>query len=171
MARNRDTFGLNEITAQMPHAGALLDVQRTAAENAARMAGATCHYAMCWNRAWLNFWSNHLSQYTELPRRFADAQSNFFEQAFDHYQESIQELGSLASQMQSEAEDAMRETQEAGKQAAQELHAATTHLGREPGKQNRQKENRPASGEERRGQEQRGGEERAPEHQQRRGAH
>jgi hypothetical protein len=171
MARNRDTFGLNEITAQMPHAGALLEVQRTAAENAARIAGVTCHYAMSWNRAWLNFWSNHLSQYTELPRRIADAQSSFFEQAFDHYQESIQELGGLASQIQGEAEGVMRETQEAGKRAAQELNTATSDLGKDAGKQNRQKESRPAGGEERRGQQQRGEEKRGPDQPHRGGAH
>jgi hypothetical protein len=173
MARNQDTFGPNGngITAQMPNAGTLLQAQRSAAENAARMAGATCHYAMSWNRAWLNFWSNHLSQYTELPRRFADAQSNFFEQAFDHYQESIQELGGLASQMQGEAEDAMRETQDAGEQAAREFHTGARDLRKDASKQNRRKESQTGGGEERRGQQQRGGEKRGSEHQHQRGAH
>jgi Phasin protein len=149
MAKDRETYGLN-VAAQIPNAGVLLEAQRAAAENAAKIAGATCHYAMSWNRAWLNFWSNHLSQYTELPRRFADVQTDFMEQAFDHYQRSIQELGVLASQMQHEAEDTIRATQDLGKQAAQELRPeATKDISKGMAKEGRPKEAHP--GEDQRG--------------------
>jgi vacuolar-type H+-ATPase catalytic subunit A/Vma1 len=153
MPRNREAYGLNGIAAQMPNAGAILEAQRTAAQNAARVAGVTCHYAMSWNRAWLNFWSQHLSQYSELPKRFADAQTNFVEQAFDHYQESIQELGSLASELQDEAEGVMKETQEAGERAVEDFR----HEAKDMSKGNRLKEYKPA-----------GDGERGPEHQHRR---
>src|SRR5208337_2881762 len=111
MASNREPFSLNGMSGQIPDAGVLLDAQRAAAENAARMAGTACHYAMSVNRAWLNFWSNHLTQYTEIPKRFADAQTDFVERAFDHYQESIKQLSGLAKQAQAEVEEVIRETE------------------------------------------------------------
>ncbi len=138
MARNREAFGLNGIAAQMPNAGALLQAQRTAAENAVRMAGATCHYAMSWNRAWMNIWSHHLEQYSQLPRRLADAQTSFVEEAFDRYQESIQELGGLAAELQEDAEGVMRETRDAGEHAIEEFRGEARDMAVGP----RLKENR-----------------------------
>ena len=106
MARNREIFGVKGIGAQMPDAGVLLDAQRMAAENAARMASTACHYTMSMNRAWLEFWSKHLTQYTELPKRFADAQSDFMQRAFSHYQDSIQQLSGAAEEAGEEIEEA-----------------------------------------------------------------
>src|SRR5208337_3723452 len=118
MARNREIFGFKGIGAQIPDAGVLLDAQRTAAENAARMASTACHYTMSMNRAWLEFWSKHLTQYTELPKRFADAQTDFMERAFGHYQESIQQLSGLAEEAGEQIEETVREAEKTGERAA-----------------------------------------------------
>ena len=125
MAGYREPFSMN---GGMPDAGVLLDAQRAAAENTARMASTACHYAMSVNRAWLNFWSKHLTQYSEIPRRFADAQSEFVQKAFNHYQESIQQLSGLAEQIQEEAQEAIKETQAAGEQAAQQFKTEAVEM-------------------------------------------
>ena len=93
------------------------------------------------NRAWMNFWSNHLTQYTEIPKRFADAQTDFVKQAFDHYQESIQELSGMAKQVQEEVQEVIRETEETGERAAQQLRAEAKDFA----KGARPKEARPQS--------------------------
>ena len=118
MARNREILGFNGMGAQIPDAGVLLEAQRAAAENAARMATTACHYTMSLNRAWLDFWSKHLTQYTELPKRFADAQSDFVERAFGHYQESIQQLSSIAQEAGAEIQEAVEEGGKAGERTA-----------------------------------------------------
>jgi hypothetical protein len=123
----------------MPDAGVFLDAQRAAAENAARMASTACHYTMSVNRAWLNFWTKHLTQYSEMPKRFADAQTDFVERAFSHYQESVQQLSGIAEQIEEEAKEVMRETQAAGEQAAQQFRAEASDMQ----KASRPKEMRP----------------------------
>ncbi len=138
MASNRETFGLNGMGAQMPDAGALLGAQRVAAENAARMASTACHYTMSMNRAWLEFWGKHLTQYTELPKRFADAQSDFVPRALGHYQESVQQLSGLAQEAEKEMEETMGEAGKAGERTAQRF----TEEAKEMGKGGRSKEGR-----------------------------
>jgi len=150
MARNREPFAFNGMGMELPDAGVLLDAQRAAGENAARMAGTACHYAMSVNRAWINFWSNHLGQYTEIPKRFAEAQTSFMERAFEHYQESMQELSGLAEEFRESAQEAILESGKAGERAAQKLVAEA----KETGKASRPKESRVSSAgaqEERRG--------------------
>ncbi len=139
MARNTGTYGFNGIGAQIPDAGVLLDAQRAAAENAARMASTACHYTMSVNRAWLEFWSKHLTQYTELPRRFADAQTDFMERAFSHYQESIKQLSGMAGEAGEQIEEAVRETGKAGERIADQFLEETKEMG----KVSRPKESRP----------------------------
>ncbi len=136
MARNREMSGSDG--ARMPDPGKILEAQRTAAENAAHMASTACRYAMSMNRAWLNLWNNQLSHYTQLPERFVDAQTHFVEQAFDTYQESVQQLSGLAMQAQREAEGIMHETQEAGERTAQQFRMETNNMA----KGYRPKENR-----------------------------
>src|SRR5262249_10905477 len=106
-----------------------------------RMASAAWHYAMSMNRAWLELWSNRLSEYTELPKRLLDVQTGFMEHAFDHYRESLQQLGGLASQAQHEAEGMMRGFEEAGERAGQELRQDA----KDAAKGGRPKEFRPQS--------------------------
>ncbi len=139
MARNQEISGFNSIGTQIPDASALLDAQRAAAENAARMASTACHYTMSVNRAWLEFWSKHLTQYTELPKRFADAQTDFMEQAFGHYRKSIQQLSRLAAEAGEQIEETIRETGREGERTAQQL----LEEAKEMGKGNRPKESRP----------------------------
>ena len=145
MARNREIFGFKGIGAQIPDAGVLLDAQRTAAENAARMASTACHYTMSMNRAWLEFWSRHLTQYTELPKRFADAQSDFMQRAFGHYQDSIQQLSGVAEEAGEEIEEALAENEKAGERVTASFLEETKEMG----KAARPKESRgPRTGEE-----------------------
>ncbi len=139
MARNRETLGLNGIVAQIPNTGVLLDAQRAAAENAARMASTACHLTMSVNRAWLEFWGKHLTQYTELPKRFADAQSDFMQRAFGHYQESMQQLTSLAAEAEEEIAETARESEKAGEQTTKRF----LEEAKEMGKGSRPKESRP----------------------------
>jgi hypothetical protein len=129
MQRNREANGADEMGAKVPDAGALLEAQRAATENATRMANTACHYALSLNRAWLDLWESHLAEYLELPKRFLDAQTSFIEQTFDHYQESMQKLGSLASKATREAQSAMRETEVAGERVARQLQSETKEMG------------------------------------------
>ena len=101
MERNRETNGAEEITAKLPDAGALMDAQRAATENATRIANAAGHYALSLNRAWLDLWDSHLNDYLEFPKRFVNVQTDLIEQTFDHYQESLQNWA--ASQPRSRA--------------------------------------------------------------------
>jgi len=140
MARNMGTYGFNGIGAQIPDASVLLDAQRAAAENAARMASTAYHYTMSVNRAWLEFWSKHFTQYTELPKRFAEAQTDFMERAFGHYQESIQQLSGLAGEAGEKIEEAMRETGKTGERTARRLLEEAEDMG----KGSHPKESRPS---------------------------
>ena len=117
MARKQEIFGFNGMGAQIPDAGVLMDSQRAVAENAARMASTACHYSMSMNRAWLEFWSRHLAQYTELPKRLASAQTDFMQRALGNYQESLQQLGGLAAKAEEQIEETVRETGQAGERA------------------------------------------------------
>lgn len=146
MARNRESYGFNGIGAQIPDAGVLLDAQRAAAENAARMASTCCHYTMSVNRAWLEFWSKHLAQYVEIPKRFAEAQTDFVERAFGHYQESMHQLGGLVEEAEEQIEETMRETGKAEEAVTQRF----LEEAKEMGKPSRQpKEGRPSRSTER----------------------
>jgi hypothetical protein len=129
MARKQEIFGLGGMGAQMPDAGALMESQRAVAENAARMASTACHYSMSMNRAWLEFWSRHLTQYTELPKRFADAQTDFMQRALSHYQQSLQQLGGLAAKAEEEIEETVRETGQAGERAGRRMLEDTEEMG------------------------------------------
>jgi hypothetical protein len=140
MARNREALGSN--SAQMLDVSRLLDAQRAAAENAARMASTACHYTMSMNRAWLSLWSNQLSHYSEIPERIAEAQAGFMQQAFDHYEESMQQMSGFAKQAEEEVQDAMRKTRKAGEWAGQQFRAEAEDLGRGIGKINRPKKGR-----------------------------
>ena len=126
--------------AQIPDAGVLMENQRAVAENAARMASTACHYSMSMNRAWLEFWSRHLAQYTELPKRFADAQTDFMQRALGHYQESLQQLGGLAEEAGEEIEETVRETGQAGERAGRRL----VEEAKETGNAGKPKESRPS---------------------------
>ncbi len=137
MQKNRETYGSDEVSATMPNAGALVEAQRAAAENATRIANAACHYALSVNRAWIDLWESRLDDYLELPKRFMNAQTEFMEQAFDHYQESIQKLGSLTTKASHDAQTAVRETQAAGERVARQFQSDA----KETGWGNRPKEN------------------------------
>ena len=63
------------------------------------MASTACHYAVSMNHAWLGLWNNQLTQYMEIPERLTDAQTDFIEQAFDHYQESVHQLSGIARRL------------------------------------------------------------------------
>ena len=140
MARKQEIFGFNGMGAQIPDAGVLMDNQRAVAENAARMASTACHYSMSMNRAWLEFWSRHLAQYTELPKRFADAQTDFMQRALGHYQESLQQLGGLAEKAGEQIEETMRETGQAGERAGRRV----LEEAKEMGNAGKPKESRPS---------------------------
>ena len=129
MARKQEIFGLNGMGAQMPDAGVLMDSQRAVAENAVRMASTACHYSMSVNQAWLEFWSRHLAQYTELPKRFADAHTDFMQRALGHYQESLQQLGGMAAKAGEEIEETVRETGEAGERAGRRFVEEAKEMG------------------------------------------
>jgi hypothetical protein len=121
MARKQEISGLNGTSAQIPAAGVFMDSQRAVAENAVRMASTACNFSMSMNRAWLEFWSRHLAQYTELPKRFADAHRDFMQHALGHYQESLQQLGGLAAKAGEKIEETVLETGQAGERAGRNL--------------------------------------------------
>lgn len=123
-----------------------MEVQRAATENAMRMVNAVCHYALSANRAWIDLWDSRIDDYLEMPERFADAQTDFIEQAFDHYHESMQKLRSLATKATRDAQSTVRETELAGGRVARQFQSET----REMGWDNRPKENPKFSGDERR---------------------
>ena len=129
MARKQEIFGLGGMGTQMPDAGVIMDSQRAMAENAARMASTACHYSMSMNRAWLEFWSRHLAQYTELPKRFADAQTDFMRRALGHYQESLRQLGGLAEQAGEQIEETVGEIGQAGERAGRRFVEEAKEMG------------------------------------------
>ena len=152
MAKDREMFTWNGIGAQIPDAGIMLDAQRAAAGTAARVASGACHYAMSVNKAWLSFWSNHLTQYTEIPKRLADAQSDFMQKAFEHYQESVEQLSGLAKKAEEEVREVIRETGEAGERAYQQFQTEARDMARA----SQPKESRPARAAEREAEHQHG---------------
>ncbi len=129
MQRNRETNGADEISAKLPDAGALLDAQRAATQNATRIASAACHYALSVNRAWLESWDSRVNDYMDFPTRFINAQTDLIEQAFDHYQESLQQLGSLAATATRDAQSAISEAEAAGEQATRQFQSETKEMG------------------------------------------
>lgn len=141
MQRNRETNGSDGM--ELPGASAMLEAQRAATENATRMANAALHYALSINQTWLDLWGSRLDEYLDLPKRFVDAQTDFVEHAFDHYQESMQKLSSLAAKATHDAESTLRETQSAAERAGRQLQSEE----KETGWGSRPREN---SGEERR---------------------
>jgi hypothetical protein len=147
MTRSIEPFSFD---GTLPDAGKILDAQRAAAGNVAHMASTACHYAMSMNRAWLDLWNNQLTQCMQIPERLTEAQTDFVEQAFDHYRESIHQLSGLAQQAQEQTQGAMRqaqetaqgmmrETQEAGERAAQQFSDETKERakGARPAKEGR----------------------------------
>jgi hypothetical protein len=140
MARKQENFGLGGMGAQIPDPGVIMDSQRAMAENAAHMASTACHYSMSMNRAWLEFWSRHLAQYTELPKRFADAQTDFMRRALGHYQESLQQLGGLAEEAGEQIEQTVREAGQAGERAGRRV----LEEAKEMGSAGKPKESRPS---------------------------
>ncbi len=121
MRWNRETNGSDGM--QLPGAKAMLEAQRATTENATRMANAAFHCAVSINRAWLDLWDNRLDEYLDLPKRFLDAQTDFVEHAFDHYQESMQKLSGLAAKAAHDAESAVHETQSAGERMGRQLQS------------------------------------------------
>ncbi|SRR5579883_317015 len=107
MPRNVRASGL---TVQAPNPGAIMQAQLEAAENATRIAGAACNYAVSVNRAWLELWTNSITQFTHLPRRLADMQRELVEEAIGDFQESMQQFGEFAVQASEEAEDTVRQS-------------------------------------------------------------
>jgi hypothetical protein len=97
MQKHREANGAEEVRVTLPNGGALMEAQRAATENATRIANAACHYALSVNKAWIELWGNRLNEYLELPKRFVNAQTEFVEQAVDHYQESLQRLRNMMS--------------------------------------------------------------------------
>ena len=98
-----------------------MEAQRAATENATRMANAAYHYALSVNRAWLDLWESRVDDYLELPKRLVNAQTDFIEQAFHHYREGMEKLGTLATKAMSDAQSAVRETEAAGERAARQF--------------------------------------------------
>ena len=121
MQRERETNGLGGLRTALPDARLFIEAQRTATENACRMANAAYKYAFSVNRAWLDLWGNRLPEYLARPKRFADMQTDFFERAFDHYQESMQKFGGLAKEAKDQAETAVKEGQAAVERAVSQF--------------------------------------------------
>jgi len=146
MQRNRETNGADEMTAKLPDARAFLEAQRAATENATRMANAACHYALSINRSWLDLWDSRINDYLDFPKRFVNAQTELIEQAFGHYQESIQKLDSVATKATQDVQSAVRETQGAADRVANQLQSDAKDIGW----RNRPKEAQKHSGEQHR---------------------
>ena len=123
MEKNQETNSLN-MGVMLPGPGILMETQRAAAENSARLASLAYNYAMSINRAWFDLWNNRLTQYMELPKRLADAQTDFIEQAFDDYQESIQQLGGITTKATGEARAAMQHAASKGEEFADQVRSS-----------------------------------------------
>ena len=124
MQKNRQTTGAEEVSVTLPNGGALMDAQRAATENATRVAKAAWENALSANKAWIELWDNRFNEYLELPKRFVDAQTEFLEQAIDHYQESLQKFGGLATKAAKDTQAAAKETQAAGERVARQLQSS-----------------------------------------------
>jgi hypothetical protein len=127
--QNRQAHGSDELSVKLPDAGVIVQAQRAATENASRVASAALHYAISVNRAWLETWDGRLNDYLDLPKRFAEAQTEFLEHAYQHYQEGVQRLGGIATKVSQEAEIAVRESQEASGRAAEKFQSELKESG------------------------------------------
>ena len=121
MQKNRQGNGAEEVSVTLPNGGALIEAQRAATENATQIAKAAWHNALSVNKAWMELWDNRLEEYLKLPKRFVDAQTHFVEQAVNHYQESLQKLGGLATKATHDAQAAVKETQAAEERVARQF--------------------------------------------------
>jgi hypothetical protein len=124
MEKNQQTNSSNMMGVTLPGPGILMETQRAAAENSARMANVACHYATSVNRAWYDLWNNRLTQFIELSKRLADAQTNFIERGFDDYQESIQQLGGITTKATGEARAAMQHAASKGEEFADQVRSS-----------------------------------------------
>ncbi len=123
MQKNRQANGAEEVSVTLPNGGALMDAQRAAAENATRVAKAAWHNTVSVNKAWMELWGNRFNEYLELPKRFVDAQTEFMEQAIDHYQDSLQKLSGLATKATQDTQAVAKETQAAGERIAHQFQS------------------------------------------------
>jgi uncharacterized protein with von Willebrand factor type A (vWA) domain len=128
MQKNQETHGQDGLS--LPNAGVIIEAQRAALENASHMASAACRYAITLNKTWLELWESRLDDYFELPKRFAQSQTDFMEQAIGHYQESMRKLGGLASTLTQEAQTAVHDAQAASERAARQFQQETRDVAR-----------------------------------------
>ena len=139
MPRQQERQRWNETPApQFANAARLMQSQNTAVQNATRMTGQVCQYAMSINRAWFNLWSTMVMDYAALPRRLTNAQVDFIGDVLKGFEETGQEMGGLVLHAEEEAEEAMQDTaEEAGrtvnqmKQAPEEM-ASAAERGSQP---------------------------------------
>ena len=121
MQKNGQGNGAEEVSVTLTNGGALIEAQRAATENATQIAKAAWHNALSVNKAWMELWGSRLEEYLKLPKRFVDAQTHFVEQAVNHYQESMQKLGGLATKATHDAQAAVKETQSAQDRVARQF--------------------------------------------------
>ncbi len=121
MQKNGQGNGAEEVSVTLTNGGALIEAQRAATENATQIAKAAWHNALSVNKAWMELWGSRLEEYLKLPKRFVDAQTHFVEQAVNHYQESLQKLGGLATKATHDAQAAVKETQAAQDRVARQF--------------------------------------------------
>ena len=140
MQKHRQANGAEEVRVTLPNGGALMEAQRAATENATRIANAAYHYALSVNKAWIELCENRLNEYLELRKRFVNAQTDFVERAVDHYQDSLQKLGDLATKATQDAQSAFKETQAAGERVARQFQWDVKARGNSQGGNEEQRE-------------------------------
>ncbi len=133
MQKNRQANGAEEVSVTLPNGGALMEAQRAATENAMRVAKAAWHNTVSVNKAWMELWDNRFNEYLELPKRFVDVQTEFMEQAVEHYQESLQKLSGLATKAAQDTQAVAKETQAAGERIAHQFQSSLEDMGRANG--------------------------------------
>jgi len=130
MQQNRQANGAEEVSVTLPNGGALMEAQRAAAENATRVAKAAWDNALSINKAWMELWDNRLNEYLHLPKRLMIAQTDFLEQAIDHYQESLQKVAGLATKAAQDTQAAVKETQAAGERVTRQVQSSLQDMSR-----------------------------------------
>jgi len=129
MPRQQERQHWNETAVpQFANAARLMHTQNVAVQNATRMTGQVCHYAMSVNRAWFNLWSTMLMDYAALPRRITSAQVDFMGDVLKGFEETGQEMGGLVLHAEEEAEEAMQDTAEDAGRTIDEVKQAPEQM-------------------------------------------
>ncbi len=120
MQKTRDSGRSFDKSSKLP--SQIMEEQRSAAENAVRIARAAREYIVSLNRAWIDLWNSRYTELMTIPKRVADTQCDFIERALNDYGQSLENMRTLTAKAQ-------EETASLASRAVRESEAGARRLG------------------------------------------